>query len=321
MILWLKKRCPLCHSNFVKKNGLYANGKQRWYCRICKHSYHWGNLSSKQSREQSWFKLWVIEGYSARQLVKQSGHSLSKIYRIITHWLTQLPPKADCGSLDNHKYLIFDGTFLHRPTSVVVLMDASSNTVISGKHGVSENSDKQLISFFQPLVKIGLNPISCTTDGNPGAIRVIRRLWPEIIIQRCLVHVQRQGLSWCRMYPKTAYARQLRHLFLMVSNIRNKLDKDRFIEMVIQWEEKYGCLIGPSPPKGRVFSDIKKARSMLLKALPDMFRYLDNPEIARTTNGLEGYFSRLKGRYRQHRGLSKEKLGRYFAWYFHFKPK
>ena len=60
---------------------------------------------------------------------------------------------------------------------------------------------------------------------------------------------------------------------------------------------------------------------MLIKALPWMFRYLDDPGVSFTTNGLEGYFSRLKSHYRQHRGLKKEKLNSYFNWYFYFCPK
>ncbi len=60
---------------------------------------------------------------------------------------------------------------------------------------------------------------------------------------------------------------------------------------------------------------------MLLLALPDMFHYLDDPHISKTTNGLEGYFSRLKSHYRQHRGLSPRKRPNYFAWYFYFTPR
>jgi len=71
----------------------------------------------------------------------------------------------------------------------------------------------------------------------------------------------------------------------------------------------------------RVFNDIKRARSMLRYALPDMFHYLDDAHISTTTNGLEGYFSRLKSHYRQHRGLSPRKRPNYFAWYFHFTPR
>ena len=200
-------------------------------------------------------------------------------------------------------------------------MDAGSNKIIQGQYGVSENSERQLRSFFKPLIARGLYPKSCTVDGNPQAIRVIKTLWPGIIIQRCLVHIQRQGLMWCRRYPKTVYARKLRDIFLQVTHIRTKEERDRFLESVIQWEYKYGQYVKIQPAKGRVFSDIKRARSMLLKALPDMFHYLDDSNISFTTNGLEGYFSRLKGHYRQHRGLRKNKLESYFNWYFYYKPK
>jgi hypothetical protein len=89
----------------------------------------------------------------------------------------------------------------------------------------------------------------------------------------------------------------------------------------MQWEKQYGRDIAKQPERGRVFSDIKRARSMLIKAIPYMFNYLEDPRISYTTNGLEGYFSRLKGHYRQHRGLRKRKLENYFSWYFFIKPK
>lgn len=195
-----------------------------------------------------------------------------------------------------------------------------SKRIISGRYGVRENSERQLLGFFKPLIAKGLNPRSCTVDGNPQAIRVITRLWPGIIIQRCLVHIQRQGLMWCRRYPKTVYGRRLRDIFLQVTRIRTKEECDKFLELVTQWEQKYGRHIKKQPEKGRVFSDIKRARSMLMKALPDMFRYLDDPNISFTTNGLEGYFSRLKGHYRRHRGLGRKKLNSYFNWCFFYKP-
>ncbi len=200
-------------------------------------------------------------------------------------------------------------------------MDARSNMVISGKYGVSESSERQLLLFLEPLRARGLKPTSCTLDGNPQAIKVITRLWPGITIQRCLVHIQRQGLMWCRQNPKAAHARKLRDIFLKVTHIRTKEARDMFLESIGGWEEKYGQYISNYLERGRVFSDIKRARSMLIKALPDMFHYLDDPNISFSTNGLEGYFSRLKSHYRQHRGLSKRKLENYFRWYFFLRPK
>jgi transposase-like protein len=204
---------------------------------------------------------------------------------------------------------------------MVVIMDAVINKIFSGKYGVSENSERQLIGFLEPLKAKGLNPISFTLDGNPQAIKVIKKIWPNTVIQRCLVHIQRQGLMWCRRYPKTAYARKLRDIFLKVTSIKTQEEYYEFISLIIQWEKRYGQEIAKQPEKGWVFSDIKRARSMLLKALPDMFHYLDDPAIPITTNGLESYFSRLKSHYRQHRGLSKNKLENYFSWYLFYKPK
>lgn len=230
------------------------------------------------------------------------------------------PPTIE-NNLTGCRNLVFDGTFLHRPVSLVALMDGRCHKVISGKYGISENSDRQLISFFRPLVDRGLQPVSCTVDGNPQVIRVLRSLWPHVIIQRCIIHIQRQGLSWCRRNPKTPYARQLRGIFQRVSCIHSIAERDLFLTKVWEWEKRYGPLLDTRQERGRVFSDIKRARSMLLRALPNMFHYLDDPDIIRTTNGLEGYFSRLKNHYRQHRGLSKIKLHNYFDWYLYYVPK
>lgn len=200
-------------------------------------------------------------------------------------------------------------------------MVAENNTIISGTYDISENSEWQLLSFFKPLKEGSLSPVSCTVDGNPHAIRVLKQLWPDIILQRCLVHIQRQGLMWCRKPPKKTDAQKLREIFLEVTNIRSKSDRDRFLNLVHEWEERYGQYIANKPEKGRVFSDIKRARSMLIKALPDMFHYLDNPKIPSSTNGLEGYFSRLKGHYRHHRGLHPRKRKNYFNWYFNLRQR
>ena len=267
-----------------------------------------------------WFERWVTEGYAVRQLSQQSGHSKNKLFKVIDHWLKEVPPGIT-GSLKKYRYLIFDGTFLHRPVSIAVLMDASTGRVICGRYGVSENSESQLSHFFMSLKDKGLSPVSCTVDGNPQVIKVLRKIWPDIIIQRCLVHIQRQGLSWCRRYPKTAYARKLREIFLRVSCIKTEEEHAIFIKMLIQWEKRYGQEISKQPEKGWVFSDIKKARSMLLKALPYMFHYLKDPAVSFTTNGLESYFSRLKNHYRQHRGMRQDKRVSYFNWYFYFKHK
>ncbi len=268
----------------------------------------------------AWFRRWIEEGYSVRQLSLQSGHSERKLHRLIDHILADTPPTSVLDS-QAPRYLLFDGTFLHRPHSIVVLMDGQTRRVIRGQFGVRESSEQELRVFFESMMEEGLYPRSLTVDGNRQVIRVVKMLWPDVLIQRCLVHIQRQGLSWCRSSPKTLYARRLRQIFLRVTKITTAVDRDEFLSLVTTWEAQHGVEIAARKEIGRVFSDIKRARSMLLYALPDMFHYLDDPQIPTTTNGLEGYFSRLKSRYRQHRGLNSQRRANYFAWFFHFTPK
>lgn len=271
-------------------------------------------------REFVWFKKWIIEGYSIRQLSQQSTHSSAKLYGIINYWLSH-PPEDDRSVAKSCKHAIFDGTFLHRPNSIVILMDAQTNILLDGKFGIKENSEYQIRSFFQPIKDIGFSPKSFTLDGNPQVIRVLRDIWPEAVIQRCLVHIQRQGLMWCRRFPKRTDAKHLRKLFQGITYIRTLEDRAKFLSDFEIWEQRFGRRLISRPERGKVFSDIKRARSMLLKALPDMFHYLDIPDISKTTNGPEGYFSRLKRNYRCHRGLTPKKRKNYFKWFFILKQK
>jgi hypothetical protein len=130
------------------------------------------------------------------------------LYRLIDSFLTDTPPTTALEP-ETGRYLLFDGTFLHRPHSIVVLMDGQTHTLLRGQFDVRENSELELRAFFEPMIGEGLRPRSFTVDGNRQVIKVLRMLWPDVVIQRCLVHIQRQGLSWCRNSPKTVHARQL----------------------------------------------------------------------------------------------------------------
>lgn len=199
-------------------------------------------------------------------------------------------------------------------------MDAQKYEIIFGQYGLNEGP-RDMLSFCRYLKARGFHPKSVTVDGNPHLIKVLRTLWPEIIIQRCLVHIQRQGLSWCRRNPKSTAAKHLRKIFLLVNKIHRPLELPSFLEKVRSWEARYGKTLAPLPERGWVLSDLKRARSMLLHALPDMFHYLEDPQIPKSTNGLEGYFARLRQRYRQHRGLAKKHRNLYFQWYFYLCKK
>ena len=114
----------------------------------------------------AWFRRWIAEGYSVRQLVQQSGHSRPWLYRLTDSLLADVPP-ATVLEPQSARYLLFDGTFLHRPHSIVVLMDGQTHTLVRGQFGIRENSEPELRAFFAPMIDEGLCPRSFTVDGNP----------------------------------------------------------------------------------------------------------------------------------------------------------
>lgn len=173
--------------------------------------------------------------------------------------------------------------------------------------------------WFMSLKDQGLNPRCVTMDGERGAMRAVKEVWPEAKIQRCLYHVQREGLRWLRTYPKTQAGKELRQLLSTLCYIQSVKEQEMFIQTFQQWLEKHLNFI-QSLPKGNVaFKDLKRTISLINNAMPDMFHYLKDSNIHKTSNALEGFYSRLKADYRRHRGLTQEHKIQYLMWYCYFK--
>ena len=259
----------------------------------------------------------MTEGYSVRQLVSISSHGVWKINQIKKYWLARSPVNHYLD-LSVIKYLQFDGTYFKHENCLMVLMDNGTSKVIAHKYHYRENYESAY-QIFKEMNDDALNPEAITVDGNTSVIRALKAVWPGIIIQRCIAHILRQGLSWLRRYPKIQASKDLRRVLLTVTGVKDIQRRDIFIKDFEKWEKQYGHFVQSLPSTHKVYGDLQRTRSLVLHALPCMFHYLDNKCIAATTNQLEGYFSRLKEIYRKHRGLSKNHRQNYFAWYINLK--
>ncbi len=260
---------------------------------------------------------WVIEGYSVRQLVRISGRGIWKIKQVINYWLNQEIPDLNIN-FAKLKYLIFDGTYFKHQNCFLLLLDGQSGKAVDGHYLIRENY-ASAHEIFQGVKDAGAIPFAITIDGNTCVIRALKAVWPSITIQRCLVHIQRQGLSWLRRYPKLEAAKELRKILLLVTGIESHQERDEFLNLFMQWEKCYGQFVKSLPSSHKVYGDLQRTRSLLLNAWPDMFHYLDDSKVAPTTNRIEGYFSTIKGKYKQHHGLSKTNRPKYLSWYIYLK--
>lgn len=60
---------------------------------------------------------------------------------------------------------------------------------------------------------------------------------------------------------------------------------------------------------------LRRSYSTIKSALPNMFHYLKNSNIPKTTNGIEGCFSHLKNHLDIHRGLTTKNRINFIKWY------
>ena len=198
------------------------------------------------------------------------------------------------------------------------MMDALSQKVIFNAY-----AGKESYYTVEPLLKSlkgrGLNPPYLTMDGHLQVMRAFRELWPEIKIQRCLCHIQREGLRWLRTFPKTQAGRELRALLMKLCEIRSFKERDIFLGIYSQWLGTYRAFVKSLPRTTVAFKDLKRTVALIQNALHDMFRYLSDPRIPATANLLESFYSRLKADFRRHRGLSEAHKQSYLRWYCYFK--
>jgi transposase-like protein len=258
----------------------------------------------------------VEESYSIRQLCVISGYSKSKLHRIKDYWLDLEPEEVI--DFSRCKYLIYDGTYFHKKGCFISLMNANNQELISNIYTIKEGY-KNVYVWFSDLNEKGLSPLYITMDGEKSVIRAIKEVWPQASIQRCLYHIQREGMRWLRTYPKTQAGKDLRRLLKTLCRINSFEKQDEFIDSYLEWLNQYRDFVLSLPKTEVAFKDLRKTMILIFNALPDMFHYLTDANIHKTTNTIESFYSRLKADYRKHRGLTEEHKISYLKWYCYFK--
>lgn len=171
------------------------------------------------------------------------------------------------------------------------------------------------------LIKLGVHIESITTDGHKSILKAIKKALPDVLVQRCLVHIQRMCLLWLTRFPKHLAGVELRRLVLLLLRIKTHNDRIHWIGQLVLWHEHHKAYLQEktiNEQTGRYWYKHKLIRRTYLtikRALPNMFHYLTNPLIPNTTNGIEGFFSHLKNHLDLHRGLTLQHRIDFIKWY------
>lgn len=158
-------------------------------------------------------------------------------------------------------------------------------------------------------------------DGWLGILAAIWQVFPKAIIQRCLVHVQRQVFNYVSRNPKTEAGKDL----VRIMNYAVLSNPKVFPRLFEEWKEKHFLFLiekSVSHAGKRIFThtSLRKALRHIENALPDMYHFASNPEIEKSTNKLEWFFWVLTEEWiLEHKWLSRKRLYSFVALWIYYR--
>jgi len=292
-------------------------GKQRFKCKNCSILFTRNDPNQRIENRFSWFKKWILERQTFKTLSRDSGLSIDTLQRIFYAFLIQSPLVKVLRRGQVH--LRLDATYFAQFCLLCYQDHEDGYTqLIRFSDGEHYNEIKE---DLDNLIKLGVQIESITTDGHKSILKAIKKSIPDVIVQRCLVHIQRMCLLWLTRFPKHVAGMELRHLVLMLMRIKTENDRLFWTHELMSWYDRHKTYLQQktiNEVTGRYWYTHKLLRRSyftIKRALPNMFHYLTNPAIPSTTNGIEGFFSHLKNHLDLHRGLTVQHRIDFIKWY------
>ena len=263
-----------------------------------------------------------MERHVYKGLIRDSGMSQSSIQRLFNRFLSAAPliPIRSKGKV----HLLIDGTYFPNDLCLVLYYDHSLDYVQLYRH-TDQEKYIQIKEDLQNLKNIGVDVYSVTCDGHKAILKAITKVYPNAIIQRCLVHIKRQSRAYLSESPQLPQAKELLKLSKQITAIKTHEQCGMWLLEMKAWEQRHLLFV-----KQKSFNldtdrywythkNLHSAYSLITKAIPNMFWHLNDPEIPYTTNKLEGYFKHLKEKLTLHSGLRLEAKRNFIKWYLHLK--
>jgi len=316
-----KKRCWSCKSLNTIKWGK-QNNKQRYKCNNCGILFTNENKSVGLANKFIWFEKWVIKRRTIEDLVSESGYSERTLKRLFNTYLSKPPTLSIYPS--EKVNLIIDGTYFKNGICLVLYRDyhikfTQLYRLTDGEH-YSEIKEDLL-----NLLKLGVQIESVTCDGHKSIIKAVKEVLPDIPMQRCLVHIQRDCRIWLTKNPQSIAGYHLKEIVSKLHLINTHKELSFWLLDLHNWFIEYEAYINEKSynlETNRYWYTHKMVRRSFMtikRALPDMFHYLDNLNIPKTSNSIESFFGHMKGHLNIHRGLSYKHRKQFIMWYLYFK--
>lgn len=224
-------------------------------------------------------------------------------------------------------HIIIDGTYFSNDTCLVVYRN--SEIKCTQLYRLTDNERyEEIKEDLENIRALDICIESITCDGHRAILKAIRKVFKKnIIVQRCLVHIQRMSRIWLTKSPKGVVAQELLLLTQQLHKINTTEQKLYWLRALHDWDVEHHSYITEksfNPLTNRYWyrhKMIRRVRHLLIRAFPDMFHYIDNPKIQKSTNALESFFGHLKDNLSIHRGLTYQNRKNFIRWYLYLRDQ
>jgi hypothetical protein len=211
--------------------------------------------------------------------------------------------------------VIMDTTYFGRGFGVMVFKNSLDGVVLY-KQYVRYETNALYLAGISEISRRGIDIKGIVCDGRQGLFG----LFNDIPVQMCQFHQIQIVQRYLTRKPKTQAAVELKRITLKMTK-QTKID---FVNSLNGWYLRWSDFLNErskSPSTGKTYYTHKRLRSAYLslkKHLPYLFVFEDYKElmIPNTTNALDGQFSDLKNKLRNHNGLSKERKMKFIDGFF-----
>lgn len=254
-------------------------------------------------------------------LSRDSGYAKRTLQTLFSKYLTQAPAYRIKRTEKVH--LLIDGTYISGNICLVVYRDNDIKYTQLYRITTDEIYE-EIREDLTNLKSMDVNLVSITCDGHPCILKAIKKVFPKMIVQRCLFHVQHHAEIRLSQRPKSIAAMELLHLVKTISWIKTETDKLYWLRALVDWDSYHQTFIqehmlDEKNKRRYIHKDLRSARRSVIRALPNMFHFIKQPLIPKTTNGLESFFGHLKDNLSIHRGLTSIHRKNFIKWYLHFR--
>jgi len=272
-----------------------------------------------------WFEDWVIGKQTLDRVSKQSGYSKSKVQRLFRHYLNT-PPEFSIPQKES-VHIIIDGTYFSSDICLVVYRN--SEVKCTQLYRLSDNERYQEIKEdLENIHALNIRIQSITCDGHRAILKAIRKVFrKDIIVQRCVVHIQRMSRIWLTKAPQSVAGQELLRITQQIHRIATHEQKLYWLRALYDWDVTHQSFINEksfSPLTNRYWYThkmVRRVRYLLIHAFQNMFHYLDDNKISKSTNALESFFGHLKDNLSIHRGLTIHHRKNFIKWYLFLRNK